>query len=176
MVARLQLSVFIACSADGYIATRDGDLDWLNAAARPDEDYGWEKFIASVDGLAMGRGTYDHIAHLKPWPFAAKSVFVFTHDPPPAREGIIFWSVEPHDAVRAWTQLGLRRVYVDGGRLISSFLAQGLIDDLTITVAPTLVGDGRRLFHPNGGTGSLDLQGVKAFPSGMLRVEYRRAT
>jgi dihydrofolate reductase len=121
---RPQLSVFIACSVDGYIATRDGHLNWLDAAAKADEDYGWDRFIASVDALAMGRGTYDHIADVDPWPFAGKQVFGFTHRPPAARDGVTFWSVSPAEAVAHWTEVGLRRVYVDGGHLISAFSVQ----------------------------------------------------
>lgn len=172
---RPRLSVFIACSADGYIATSDGDLGWLEAAARPDEDYGWEGFIASVDGLAMGRGTYDHLAGPDPWPFTGKPVFVFTHRPPAPRDGVTFWSVDPRHAVAAWTELGLRRVYVDGGRLISAFLAERLVDDLTITVVPLLLGEGLRLFHGHSAATSLLLQRVRSFPSGMVSLEYTRA-
>ena len=52
-----RLSVFIACSLDGYIATRQGSLSWLEQAARGDEDYGFDAFLETVDALAMGRGT-----------------------------------------------------------------------------------------------------------------------
>jgi dihydrofolate reductase len=65
-MSRTRLSVFIASSLDGYIATRAGSLAWLELAARSDEDYGYESFMESVDALAMGRGTYDHVAHLDP--------------------------------------------------------------------------------------------------------------
>ena len=70
-----RLSVFIASSLDGYIATRDGSLAWLEEAAKRAEDYGYEAFLNSVDALAMGRGTYDHIAHLEPLPFGGRPVF-----------------------------------------------------------------------------------------------------
>ena len=89
--------------------------------------------MATVDAMAMGRGTYDHIAHIDPLPFGERPLFVFTHDPPEPREGVTFWQESPGGAVDHWTSQGLRRVYVDGGRLISSFLAEGLIDDLLLT-------------------------------------------
>ena len=73
------ISVYIAASLDGFIARPDGSLDWLHAAALPEEDYGYDAFVAGVDALAMGRGTYDHIAHLQPLPFGGKPLFVFTH-------------------------------------------------------------------------------------------------
>ncbi|MBK9737953.1 MAG: hypothetical protein IPO93_00190 [Actinobacteria bacterium] len=85
-----RVSVFIASSLDGFIATRDGSLAWLEAAAKEDEDYGFDAFLSSVDALAMGRGTYDHIAHLDPLPFGDRPVYVFTHRPPAPRPRVTF--------------------------------------------------------------------------------------
>ncbi len=171
---RPQLSVFIATSLDGYIARPDGDLGWLEGAAREGEDYGYDTFMASVDALAMGRGTYDHVATMDPWPFAGRQLFVFTHRPAAARAGVVFWSTSVADAVAEWTRLGLRRVYVDGGQLISAFLAEGLVDDLTVTVVPRLLGDGLRLFHGGGVDQVLELRAVRPYPSGMVGLDYVR--
>jgi dihydrofolate reductase len=169
-----RLSVFIACSLDGYIATEDDSLDWLDRAAAPDEDYGYDEFIATVDALAMGRGTYDYICHVDPLPFGDRPVYVFTHRWPGQRAGVTFWDLEPHAAVAAWEAEGLTRVYVDGGSLISAFLAEGLIDDMTITIVPTLLGSGRRLFHPRRTGTDLTLTGVKHWPSGLVNLSYLR--
>ena len=163
-----QLSVFIATSIDGYIATLDGSLEWLEQAARPDEDYGFDEFLASVDALAMGRGTYDHIAHLDPLPFGERPVYVFTHRPPPPRAHVHFVQLAPREALAQWTDQGLDRVYVDGGRVISAFLAEGLIDDLVLTTAPVLLGAGLPLFHPGGQPAGLLLDGVQTWPSGFV--------
>jgi dihydrofolate reductase len=169
-----RLSVFIASSLDGYIARPDGSLDWLDDAARPDEDYGYDAFIADVDALAMGRGTYDFIASIDPLPFGGRPLYVFTHRPPPPRDGVTFWSPSPVEALAAWNDEGLGRVYVDGGVLVSSFLAEGLVDDLTITVVPLLLGDGLRLFHGVPTSTWLALRDVTSFPSGMVNLRYDR--
>ena len=168
------LSVFIASSIDGYIATEGGSLEWLEAAARPEEDYGYQAFIETVDALAMGRGTYDHIAHLDPLPFGDRPVHVFTHHPPPARPGVTFWAVSPRQALAHWEDAGLHRVYVDGGQLISAFLAEGLIDDMVLTTAPILLGAGRPLFHPTAVTAAMELVDVQSWPSGFVNRTYRR--
>jgi dihydrofolate reductase len=170
-----RVSVFLAASLDGYIATADDDLSWLEAAARPDEDYGYDAFLATVDALAMGRGTYDHIADLDPLPFGNRPLYVFTHRPPAARPGVTFWELTPRDALRQWESAGLTRVYVDGGRLLSAFLDEGLVDDLQITAVPLLLGGGRPLFHPLSAPTQLVLEDVQAFPSGMVNLRYRRA-
>lgn len=169
-----RLSVFIASSLDGFIAAKDGSLDWLDDAARADEDYGYDAFIGTVDALAMGRGTYDYIAHLDPLPFGDRPVYVFTHRPPEPRPGVTFWQPTPREALAHWSDRGLGRVYVDGGRLISAFLAEGLIDDLLLTKVPILLGDGIPLFHPMPVTGHLRLDGVQSWPSGMVNLAYSR--
>lgn len=171
---RPRLSVFIASSLDGYIASISGSLDWLMAAAKDGEDYGYEAFMDSVDALAMGRGTYDHIAHIDPLPFSGKHVFVFTHKPPAPREGVTFWDITPQAALAQWGEQGHNRVYVDGGFLISSFLSEGLIDDLHLTKVPLLLGAGRPLFHAIPRQTELDLIEVETFPSGMVNLRYER--
>jgi dihydrofolate reductase len=168
------LSVFIASSIDGYIATEGGSLEWLEAAARPEEDYGFQAFIETVDALAMGRGTYDHIAHLDPLPFGDRPVHVFTRHAPPVRPGVTFWAVSPRQALAHWEAAGLHRIYVDGGQLISAFLAEGLIDDMVLTTAPVLLGAGRPLFHPIAATATMELVDVRSWPSGFVNRTYRR--
>ena len=168
------MSVFIASRLDGYIATRDGSLAWFDEAASRDEDDGYESFLATVDALAMGRGTYDHIAYLDPLPFAGQPVFVFTHRPPPPRAGVTFWQESPGGALERWNGMGLNRVYVDGGALISQFLGQGLIDDLVLTKVPILLGDGIPLFHPLPASTRLRLEGVQSWPGGFVNLTYSR--
>lgn len=169
-----RVSVYIATSIDGYIAAEDGSLDWLEGVARPDEDYGYDAFLRGVDALAMGRGTYDHIAALDPLPFGGRPVYVFTHRPPAERPGVTFWQLPPVAALAHWEAAGLGRVYLDGGRVISDFLAEGLIDDLALTTAPVLLGCGRRLFHPVARASSMQLEAVRSWPSGFVTRTYRR--
>lgn len=169
-----KLAVFVATSLDGYIATDDGSLEWLERAADPAEDYGFDRFLAGVDALAMGRGTYDHIASLDTLPFGDRPVIVFTHRPPLPRPGVSFVTCSPQAAVAEWRAAGYSRVYLDGGQVISDFLAAGLIDELTITTAPVLLGSGRRLFHPIAlpAVRQLHLVATTSWPSGMAQATY----
>lgn len=170
-----RLCVFIACSVDGYIADTSGGLEWLDRAVGEDEDYGYDEFIADVDLLAMGRGTYDHIAHLDPLPFGGRLVEVFTHRPLSDRVDAAAVESSPAEAVERWRNQGVGKVYVDGGVLIASFLSIGAIDELTITVAPVLLGDGRRLFPVHTGPRALELDAVRSWPSGVVQLRYRGA-
>lgn len=169
-----RVSVFIAASIDGYIATLDDKLDWLDAAVLPGEDYGYDEFIATVDVVAMGRGTYDFISGIDQLPYGDRHVYVFTHRPPAPRRGATFWQVTAREAVAHWERAGAQHVYLDGGVLISSFLAEDLIDDMVLTTAPVLLGQGRRLFHPGGQLTAMRLDRVQSWPSGMVNRWYSR--
>lgn len=61
--------VFIATSLDGFIAREDGDIGWLLERDDPDEDHGYDAFIEQIDVIVMGRGCYEGIRHVKPWPY-----------------------------------------------------------------------------------------------------------
>jgi dihydrofolate reductase len=173
-----RLSVYCASSTDGYIATLDDDLSWLDAAVGEGEDYGYDEFIATVDALAMGRRTYDYVVRAigedTPLPWGDRAIYVFTHHPPAPRDGVTFWAPTPQEALAHWEARGHERVYVDGGQVIGQFLAVGLIDDFTLTKAPVLLGEGRPLFPSGPARAALRLDDVRAFPSGMLNLYYSR--
>ena len=174
-LGRPRVSVYIAHSVDGYIADSAGSLDWLfTRTALEGEDYGYEAHMASVDGLAMGRGTWDFIADEPSLPFDSRAVYVFTHRDAAPRDGVRFWSRTPHEAVAEWQAAGLTHMYVDGGGLISDFLAEGLVDDLTLTVVPVLLGSGSRLFHEIPTITSLVLESSQSYPNGVVQLRYRR--
>ena len=170
-----RVCVYIAASLDGFIAGPAGELEWLESAASPDEDYGYDQFLAGVDAVAMGSGTYGHIAAMDPLPFGDRPVFVFTHREMPARPGVVFWSPTPEQAMAQWEREGLSTVYLDGGRLISDFLAEDLVDEIVLTVVPLLLGDGLPLFHPTGRAIPLELRGIQSWPSGMVQLRYARS-
>lgn len=170
----MQRSVFIATSLDGYIARPDGGLDWLKAVERPGEDYGYAGFAATVDALVIGRRTYDVVLGFDTWPYPGKRVIVMTHRPLAARHGEEAFAGEPAALVARLAAEGTRRVYVDGGDVIRQFLAAGLIDDLTLSIIPVLLGDGVPLF--GGVEHRLRLDDTRAFESGLVQLVYRVAS
>ena len=172
--ARPRISVYIAHSVDGYIADAEGSLDWLFLAAGT-EDYGHAEFLADVDGLAMGRATWDFIAEEPDLPFEGRPVYVFTHRDARPRDGVTFWTRTPAEAVAEWQAAGLTHVYVDGGRLISAFLEAGLVDSLTLTVVPVLLGKGSRLFHEIEATTALRFVSATPYDTGLVMLRYERA-
>ena len=169
---RMQCSVFIASSLDGFIARPDGRLDWLSLVERPGEDYGYQRFHGSVDALVVGRKTYDTVLGFPSWPYAGKRCVVLTHRPPASLHGEKFCSGPPAILVEQLRAQGVKRAYVDGGLVIQQFLAAGLITDMTVSVVPVLLGDGVRLFGETGGDLPLKLVGSRAFDSGLVQLHY----
>lgn len=167
----MQCSVYIASSLDGFIARRDGSLDWLGVVQLAGEDYGYSKFVATVDTLVIGRGTYDVVLGFGAWPYEGKRVVVLTHRPGESRHGEEFFAGPVSDVAAQLAREGAQRVYVDGGVVVQQFLAAKLIDDLTISVIPVLLGDGIPLFAKS--EASLELAGVESWSSGLVQLRYR---
>jgi dihydrofolate reductase len=164
--------VFIATSVDGFIARTDGGIDWLSIVERPGEDYGYTRFFSSIDALIVGRRTYDVALGFPAWPYDGKRCVVLTHDPPPARHGERFHTGAPAPLLAALHAEGVRRVYVDGGAVIRLFLGEDLIDDLTLSIVPIVLGGGIPLFDASVPSRALRLAASQAFPSGLVQLSY----
>ena len=170
--------VFIATSLDGFIARPDGSLDWLVSRDAPGEDHGYTAFIADIDGLVMGRGTYEAVAGFDPWPYD-KPVLVLSKTlagtPVPAHlDGRVrFADLSPAAAMVLLHTEGMTRVYVDGGQVVQAFLSDTLIADMVITQVPVLIGAGRPLFGAMASDIALTHLKTVAFPSGLVQSLYR---
>src|SRR3954470_18726807 len=120
----MTVSVYIAVSVDGFIARKDGGLDWLDRVQRDGEDYGYAVFAATVDVIVMGRATYETARGFDAWPYAGKRVVVLTHRAiKDAPDGVEARDLDGAGEVRAFVAELSGRVYVDGGAVIRSFLA-----------------------------------------------------
>ncbi|OYD21181.1 dihydrofolate reductase family protein [Oceanimonas baumannii] len=156
----MKCSVFIATSADGYIATIDGGIDWLETSGKTDidlgdgTDMGFNSFIASVDCMIMGRGCMEKLAsfNLTPeqWPYGTIRIIALSRS---VKEvpGSLKGKVELHSGdvstlVSELETAGFKKAYIDGGATITSFLNAKLINEITITQAPILLGNGKPLF------------------------------
>lgn len=170
-MTRPRCAAFLAMSLDGFIARPDGRVDWLDAYPAPPEDYA--AFFASVDTILVGRATYDLVATFPEWPYGTKRVAVLTHRPPAPIHGETFLAGEPAQVLALLAASGSRSLYVDGGAVVSQFLAAGLLDDLTVTVVPLVLGEGRRLFQGVLPERRLALVESRPFPSGLVRIAYR---
>lgn len=143
--------VFIATSIDGYIADKDGGLDWLYSVPNPDNvDMGFGPLMEQVDALVMGRNTLEMVLSFDvDWPYS-KPVFVLSNTMTEVPEGyqdkVFLINGELTQVVADLNQQGYHDLYIDGGITIQNFLEQDLIDQLTITTIPVLLGGGVKLF------------------------------
>lgn len=173
----VRASVFIGTSLDGFIAREDGGIDWLHEMGDgPDEDYGFGAFFESVDALVMGRNTYETVRAFAEWPYGAKPVIVLTSRPVdiPASlaDRVNTMSGPPTEILRELGSRGMAHVYVDGGKTIQAFLAAGLIQRITITRLPILIGRGIPLFGPVPHDVKLRHVETRTFGGGLVQSTY----
>ena len=173
----MRCSVYIATSLDGFIARPDGGLDWLPQPdeVEPGEDYGYDAFMASVDVLVMGRGTFDFVRTVEPWPYG-KPVVVLSSRPldlPSRLDGKVeAMAGSPQEIVQTLVARGAQQLYIDGGKTIQSFLAAGLIDELTLFRMPVRIGDGITLFGSLPHDIHLRHLGTRTFTTGVVEDRY----
>ncbi len=169
-----QCSVYIATSLDGFIAEEGGGLGFLSVAESETMDYGYNEFIATVDVIVMGRGTYEAALAFPVWPYEGVRVIVLTSGRGwQSRHHEEFSSEEPAALAERLGAQGTRRIYVDGGATIRSFLAAGLITDLTISIVPVILGRGIPLFGLGIPSMSLTLTGAESYETGLVQLRYR---
>ncbi len=189
-------SVFLGMSVDGFIARLDGDISWLDGGgdggggdggggAAPDDgsaplpddgeggDFGFAEFVGGIDALVMGRSTYDFIAPFAEWPYQGKPVHVLSTTLEPGADRRITVHRSLDEAVEALGAAGYRRVYVDGGRTVHSFLRAGLIADLTLSRVPVLIGTGHTPFGELAADIPLEHVRTQSYPGGMVQSTYR---
>jgi dihydrofolate reductase len=178
-------SVFLGMSVDGFIARLDDDLSFLDGgegsepdpSGGPDDgeggDFGFAEFVAGIDALVMGRGTYRVIEPFAEWPYQGKPVHVLSTTLEAGADPRITVHRSFEEAVEALTAAGYRRVYVDGGRTVHRFLTAGLIADLTLSRVPVLIGTGHTPFGELAADIPLEHVRTQTFSSGMVQSTYR---
>ena len=195
-------SVYMGSSLDGFIARRDGGIDWLdfdspnerssdeggnNERGNDDsgaddssyEDYGFAEFMESVDLLLMGRHTFELLLTFDEWIYGDTHLTVLssTLGPeaiPAHMEGkVSIMSGDPAEILEELAEKGVQHVYVDGGITVQEFIAAGLIDEITIGIIPVLIGEGIPLFGPLEGDVPLEHIATRSFPNGLVQVKYR---
>ena len=170
----MKASVFVGTSLDGFIARVDGSLDFLPEGGG--EPHGYDEFMATVDALVIGRNTYETVLGFDTWPYARKPVFVLsTRSLAKAPAGALVEHIEgsPADVVSLLERRGVQHIYVDGGITIQAFLRAGLVQHLTVTRVPVLIGTGIPLFGELLRDIALTHIATHQYASGLVKSEYR---
>jgi len=171
--------VYIATSLDGYISDKNGGLDWLQSIPNPDNlDFGWSRFTNRIDAIVMGRITFEKVCSFDcPWPYS-KPVLVLSNSlktiPKEYEDKAELINGPLPDVLKAIHRKGYLSLYIDGGATVQSFLKEDLIDEMIITIIPTLLGGGTRLFGELPKV--IDFEHIKTevFLNAMVQNHYRR--
>jgi dihydrofolate reductase len=174
-----KIIVYIATSADGFIARKDGAVDWLDRP-RPKGNYGMGEFWKSIDTILLGRKTYDFVVQYQKKTKGAADIYrgpkyyAFSRRPPKkVLDGFEFVK-EPIEkfAKRLRATKGKDIWMMGGAGIIASFLDAGEIDEFIIHVIPTFIGEGIPLVAPGQRTVALKLLSTKKFSDGVVRLHY----
>lgn len=177
----MKCSVFIAASVDGFIARPDGGIDWLFKPEYGADDgagpFGYAEFIASVDVLVMGRNSYEKVLSFPTWPYDKTPVIVLSTReltiPDNLAGTVTADNSAPVELVARLESEGRKHLYIDGGTTIQRFLKAKLIDEMTITRIPVLLGEGIPLFGFIGRDVELKHLETVSFENGFVQSRYR---
>ncbi|HRW75277.1 MAG: dihydrofolate reductase [Lewinellaceae bacterium] len=167
-----KMILYTAISLDGYIAGPQGEIDWLYS----DDDYGYYDFYETIDTLLMGRTTYDFIAQFSPYPHADRMNYVFTRTLTAApSDHLRFVAGDPVEFARTLKAEEGKPIWLVGGGQINAILFEaGLVDEIILSIHPTILGRGIHLFTgPVSQTNFKTIQ-VKTFPSGLVQWHGER--
>jgi dihydrofolate reductase len=165
--------VYIGTSVDGMIARADGSLEWLTSRGEAAGDAGYGDFAKGIDAMLIGRSTYEVVLSFEGWAYEGKRVLVISTTLDADADDRIIVVRDLDEARRVLDEVGARGVYVDGGRTIQACLAADLIDELTISQVPVLIGAGVPLFGELPADIPLEHVSTEVLGSGMVQSRYR---
>lgn len=171
--------VFIATSLDGYIADKNGKIDWLYSIPNPDNnDMGYVEFTNEIDALVMGRTTFETVMGFDvPWPYN-KPVFVLSttlREIPESHKNKAFLVKGTLTEILGQIhRKGYERLYIDGGKTIRNFLKDDLIDEMVLSTIPILLGGGASLFTELPKELQFELMETKTFLNQITQIHYIR--
>ena len=170
--------VYIATSLDGFIARKDGSIDWLMDIPNPEKsDYGFSAFMERIDGILMGRNTFETVVSFGQWPYT-KPVYVLSSVlkdvPADLRDKAELVQGDLPGIIASLKSKGIKHLYIDGGRTIQSFLKLDLIDELIITRIPIILGSGIPLFVDMDREIKLELAHNEVLNKDLVKSTYSR--
>lgn len=172
-----KVRLFIAMSLDGYIADRAGNVNWLTGQGEDDTVDAYSEFVKDIDTVVMGWNTYHQIiTELSPdeWVYNDFKTYVVTHNKRTSSDKICFTDESPVVLVKRLKEEGGKDIWICGGaNIIQQLVQEDLIECYYITVIPTILGSGIRLFENTDHEIELRLQKTQAY-NGMVDLVYTK--
>jgi dihydrofolate reductase len=178
-----RVTIHMVASLDGFIARKDGSVDWLET---PDEFAGGatmepesvKAFLDTIDCYVMGSRTYETALGFEAkgfgWAYGDKATFVLTtRELPRSRDTIEFYSGDLAQLVNDQLRPAFTNIwFVGGGAVATECIRLGLADEIRYSIVPILIGDGIRFFDKLTGDTALHLMGVDPYRTGMVELRY----
>ena len=174
-----RVTLHVVSSLDGFIARKDNSVSWLDIPGGVYEagvSISAEEvatFVKAIDCYVLGSRTYEHALELG-WPYGDTPVAVVTGRAwPPARKSVEFYSGDLKTLVDVKLAPRYRNIWLVGGAMLCQrFLELGLVDEIRLTIAPVLLGEGLRLFGGSLTEGRWNLKNVVAYKNGFVELSY----
>ena len=177
----VKVSAFIGISLDGFIAREDGSIEWLDDAHKKvnsDEDFGFKSFLASIDLIIMGRKTFEQVMTFDNWQYNNTKIIVLTSKnieiPEKLRETVTTSNTSsPEQLIKELSDQSINHLYIDGGLVIQDFLSAGLVDEITVTIVPKLIGKGKSFSGLLLKDSSLKHLKTTVYNFGFVQIKYK---
>ena len=174
------VTLHVVSSLDGFIAKKDNTVSWLDTPGSVYEagisisEEEAATFVKAIDCYVLGSRTYEHALELG-WPYGDTPAVVLTgRKLLPARKSVEFYSGDLKTLVDVQLAPRYRNIWLVGGAMLSQrFLELGLVDEIKLTIAPVLLGDGLRLFDDSLTEERWNLKNVVAYKNGFVELSYQ---
>lgn len=169
---RIPAAYYVATSADGLIADRLGNVDWLEPYL--EKDYAFHHFLDSIDTVVMGRRTYERtLRGARSNPYEGKHFVVLSRTRSIGPFATLFWQGLPQDLIPRLDEMGSKSIWIVGGGCVAgAFLEAGLLDEVQQFVVPVVLGSGTPLFGALRQQASMRLKDSDTFENGVVRLRY----
>jgi len=177
------VTLHVVSSLDGFIAKPDNSVSWLDStggvyqAGVSISEEEAATFVKAIDCYVLGSRTYEHALELG-WPYGdTPAVVVTRREWPPAEKSVEFYSGDLKTLVDVKLAPRYRNIWLVGGAMLCQrFLELGLVDEIRLTVAPVLLGEGLRLFGGSPAEERWNLKNVVAYKNGFVELSYSAPT
>lgn len=171
-----KIILYIAMSLDGFIATKDGGVEWLDPFNDTGDDYGFNDLISSIDINIQGANTYRQVLGFDvDYPYKSKTFVVANQElSVPAGADVEFHSGDLSKLVIKAKKEAKKDIWLIGGaNLVQQFIKEDLVDEMVISLMPVLIGEGIQLVGNTGTPKNLELAAVEEFKAGVLNLRYK---
>ncbi len=167
-----KIILFITTSLDGYIARKNGGVDWCFT----DQDYGYTEFIETVDTVIMGRKTYEQVLTFEDYPYKGMEGYVFSNSLSGQKDDhVTFVSGDVKEFISELQRKEGKNIWLIGGSEVNGeFLRNDLIDEYWVYIHPIILGSGIPLFKESIEPLTLKLRDTHTFDTGLVRLVYCR--